>query len=234
MKKSVKISRIITIAICEVITLCAIIMLFSAKKYSRSLLAFLTIFLIFLPEIFEKLFRCRMNNALYILTVFYTVGPMLGHCCNFYYRISWWDKVLHTYGGVLFALLGIFLFERLCKENKSKAIVIIFAICFSIGISVIWEFFEFGADMIFGDDMMDDVVITDINSYLLGDSVGEIGSINDITTVEINGSPLPVCGYIDIGLIDTMTDMLLETLGAIVATLVCYVPKWQLHFIKAL
>ncbi|MBR6563791.1 MAG: hypothetical protein IKK70_07625 [Clostridia bacterium] len=227
-----KTSRIITIVICEIITLCTIGSLFYVKKYSRSLLAFFTIFLIFLPEIFERLMRCSINNAVYILTVLYLIGPMLGHCCKFYHRISWWDKALHTYGGVVFALLGIFLFEQLWRGNESRLLVALFAICFSVCVSVIWEFYEFGADMLFGNDMMDDVVISEFNSYLLGDSVGEIGSASGITAVEINGSPLPVSGYIDIGLIDTMTDMLLETLGAIAVTLACCVPDKQLRFIE--
>ena len=65
-------------------------------------------------------------------------------------------------------------------------------------------------------DMQDDTVITEITSYLLDGAPGEAGSIRDITAVTVNGKPLPVRGYIDIGLNDTMWDMLLETLGTLV------------------
>lgn len=39
-----------------------------------------------------------------------------------------------------------------------------------------------------------------------------IGSIDQIDSVIVNGEPLE--GYIDIGLIDTMGDMMIETVGA--------------------
>ena len=71
-------------------------------------------------------------------------------------------------------------------------------------------------DTLFGMDMQDDTVITEITSYLLDSTDGEAGTIRDITAVTVNGQSLPVRGYIDVGLNDTMWDMLLETLGTLV------------------
>ena len=48
--------------------------------------------------------------------------------------------------------------------------------------------------------------------YDLGDAAGVIGSIDQIDSVIVNGEPLE--GYIDMGLIDTMGDMMIETAGA--------------------
>lgn len=47
-----------------------------------------------------------------------------------------------------------------------------------------------------------------INSYLLGSEKGVAGSISDIQSVIVNGEELSINGYLDIGLIDTMHDML--------------------------
>ena len=74
-------------------------------------------------------------------------------------------------------------------------------------------------------DMQDDTVIHGLTSYLLGDSLGVTGSIPNIQSVSVNGLLLPVDGYIDIGLIDTMLDMLLETVGAIAACVIILLDK---------
>ena len=55
---------------------------------------------------------------------------------------------------------------------------------------------------------------------MLGERTGEIGTISDITSVVINGEPLPVNGYIDIGLIDTMDDMITCSFGTLIYCLV--------------
>ena len=95
--------------------------------------------------------------------------------------------------------------------------------CFSIAIAVLWECCEFGADTFLGMDMQDDTVIHSLTSYLLGESPGVTGSIENIQSVTVNGIVLP--GYIDIGLIDSMLDMLLETLGSIVTCLALLLDK---------
>ena len=95
--------------------------------------------------------------------------------------------------------------------------------CFSIAIAVLWEFCEFGADTFLGMDMQDDTVVYSLTSYLLGNTLGVTGSIENIQSVVVNGIALP--GYIDIGLIDSMLDMLLETLGAMVTCLMLWIHR---------
>ena len=117
----------------------------------------------------------------------------------------------------MFAFLGLFLFEKFVgKDQKNIVMTAIFGLCFSMAIAVLWEFCEFGADTFLGMDMQDDVVVDHINSYLLDDGIGVAGSIANIDEVIVNGEKLPVKGYIDIGLTDSMLDMLLETVGAII------------------
>ena len=92
-----------------------------------------------------------------------------------------------------------------------------------MAIAVLWEFCEFGADTFLGMDVQDDTVVYSLTSYLLGNTLGVTGSIENIQSVVVNGVALP--GYIDIGLIDSMLDMLLETLGAIVTCLIIWFDK---------
>ena len=55
-----------------------------------------------------------------------------------------------------------------------------------------------------------------MDSYLLGGKTGEVGRIEGIKDVIVNGESLGMGGYIDIGLMDTMTDLLVGTAGATV------------------
>jgi len=209
--------RKIGFALCESFAMITIIMMLQGKRYDRLPLAVATPVMILVPLLIERLFRCKMILPVYLYSLFYTIGPAFGQCHNFYYTVPWWDKMLHTSGGIIFAFFGLFLFEKYIGKDKKKVVMTaIFAVCFSMAVSVLWEFYEFGADTFFGTDMQDDVVITQINSYLLDEGVGVAGGIENIEEVIVNGKALPVKGYIDIGLIDSMIDMLLEALGALV------------------
>lgn len=209
----------------ELFAIGTIVFLLVAKRYSRLPLAVGTLLLVLLPAAMERVFHCRLCLPVYIFALAYAVGPMLGQCWNFYYTISWWDKLLHIFGGVMFAIAGAYFFELLTKRKDNFLAGAIFALCFSVAVAAVWEFVEFGADRFLGMDMQDDMVFTNITSYLLGDGIGVTGSIENIQSVIVNGVPLPVAGYIDIGLTDSMLDMMLESLGALITCLLILFDK---------
>ena len=223
MHKNEKWIKLIGTILCEIFTVCTILMLLASGEPDRLLLAFATLLLAALPMLMEKLLHCRISLPVYIFALAYAVGPMLGHCWKLYYTVPVWDKLLHISGGVMFAILGAYFFDLLAKNKELPVVRTIFALCFSMAIAVLWEFCEFGADIFLGMDMQDDTVIHSLTSYLLGDSLGGTGSIENIQSVTVNGIPLP--GYIDIGLIDSMLDMLLETLGAMVTCLMLWINR---------
>lgn len=221
-KKKEKTIRYILIAFCELLTLGNVIRFSITGQWNRLLLALLTLVLILIPEGIEQLFHCRISQGMYLTAVLYAIGPMLGHCNNLYYIVPLWDKMLHILGGVMFVFLGIFLFELLGGDQKKWALCCVFALCFSLAVSVLWEFYEFGSDRLFGTDTQDDCIIHSITSHLLNPEIGEVGKITDIQHVAVNGNPLNLGGYLDIGLIDTMMDLLLESLGAAITTVILW------------
>ncbi len=172
--------------------------------------------LLALPSIAEQVFQFHLASWLRIYLGFYCLGPLLGHSYKLFYTTVWWDKLLHCSGGVIFAIVGYSLPKLNPNNRMSPVMRALFAICFSISISVVWEFCEFGSDMLLGMDTQNDTFITKIHSYNLGGVPGQLGSVDNITQVSVNGVPMP--GYIDIGLIDTMCDMLIQTFGALVCT----------------
>lgn len=225
MKKKEKAIRYLLIILCELLTVINVVQFTLHGQWNRLLLSLLTLLLILIPEAMERLFHCRLSQGLYLTAVLYAIGPMLGHCNNLYYLIPGWDQLLHILGGILFVFLGIFLFELLGGDIQKWMLACIFALCFSLALSVLWEFYEFGVDSLLGMDTQDDTIIHTISSHILSPELGETGSITDIQRVTVNGIPLNVGGYLDIGLIDTMMDLLLEALGAGVTTLCLWLDK---------
>ena len=90
------------------------------------------------------------------------------------------------------------------------------AFCFSMTIGVLWEFFEFGMDRLFHMDMQKDTIISSITSVMLDPTNRNIPiTIDNITSVAVNGQDLGFNGYLDIGLYDTMEDLFVNFIGAL-------------------
>ena len=91
-------------------------------------------------------------------------------------------------------------------------------------IGVVWEFFEFSMDMMFGFDMQKDAVVHSISSVMLDPAhANHAVHINDITQVAVNGRDLGLGGYLDIGLIDTMEDLIVNFIGAVVFSVIGFI-----------
>lgn len=79
------------------------------------------------------------------------------------------------------------------------------------------EMFEFGMDTFTGLDMQKDTILHSITSVTLDPTNSNIPiTIDNIQSVMINGEELGVGGYLDIGLIDTMEDLIVNFIGALI------------------
>lgn len=192
-------------------------------NYQYVFLCILVLILFQIPEMLEKKKGIRLPDTLeVIILLFIFAAEILGEIEEFFVLCPYWDTVLHTVSGFLSAAIGLSLVEILNKSehvsmNLSPFFVAVVAFCFSMTVGVIWEFVEFGADMIFGWDMQKDTVVHEISSIMLDPEGGmTVYSINDIHQVVVDGKELGVDGYLDIGLIDTMKDLLVNFLGALV------------------
>ena len=100
--------------------------------------------------------------------------------------------------------------------------VALVSFCFSMTVGVLWEFFEFTADIYFAQDMQKDRIVEVFNSKEIGDkSINEKVEVKDITKTIIyhnNGKDKLVIegGYLDIGIIDTMKDLFVNLIGAVI------------------
>ncbi len=185
-----------------------------------------------IPFIFELIFRFRIQPTLFVIIGLYTVCPMIGYSYGWYYRFVWWDDLMHGFSGVIFAMFGAYLGVILNKGKTRVALCAVLALAFSMGISMLWEFTEFTSDTLFGSDMQKDTLLTTMRpSYVLGEllGLGEGVISPDGTQVSIIVGD-KTFGYIDMGLLDTMLDMFVESAGALVYALVYIAGKGK-HFI---
>ena len=192
------------------------------QNYEQVFLCALTLVLMIMPSVVQVTFKMEFPSMLeIIILLFIFAAEILGEIASFYIHFPYWDTILHTLSGFLCAALGLSLVEILNRDERLKfrlspLFMAIVAFCFSMTIGVLWEFFEFGMDNFFNLDMQKDTIITSISStYIDPTHSNKRIMIENIEEVLINGEALEVDGYLDIGLIDTMEDLLVNFIGAI-------------------
>ena len=197
------------------------------RNYENVFLCILTLLLLVIPSLAQITFKVELPTALeIIILVFIFSAEILGEISEFYLVFPFWDTVLHTLNGFLAAAIGFSLVDLLNRSDRtvfslSPLFTAIVAFCFSMTIGVVWEFFEFGMDQFLGYDMQKDTVLSAITSVMLNPDRRNIPvTIDQIREVMINGQPLGVGGYLDIGLIDTMEDLFVNFIGAAVFSVI--------------
>ncbi|MBR5613910.1 MAG: hypothetical protein IKW64_01225 [Clostridia bacterium] len=195
-------------------------------NYENLFYCILTLVLFAIPTFVENNFGIELPSALEIvILLFIFAAEILGEMGSYYTKVPYWDTMLHTVNGFLCAAIGFALIDILNRNEKIKfklspMFLAIVAFCFSMTIGVLWEFFEFFCDAFLGMDMQKDFVISSITSTYLGESTKNPVVIEDIQTVAVNGMPLAVDGYLDIGLYDTMKDLFVNFIGAVVFSII--------------
>lgn len=156
-------------------------------------------------------------------------AEILGEINEFYLHIANWDLILHTTNGFIMAGIGYSLVELLNKNENihvtlSPIYVTICAICFSMTIGVLWEFFEYGVDNHLHMDMQKDTVVNTIRSVTLNEDGKNIVVEIPIESVVVNGQDWvqQYGGYLDIGLHDTMEDLFVNFIGAVIFSVFGY------------
>lgn len=213
----------------RMIVICIMVFQFYNKNFESGFLCILTLILLMMPSLIQVTLKIEFPIVLEItLLLFIFAAEILGEIHAFYVIFPFWDTVLHTLNGFLMAAIGLSLVDLLNKSDKltfslSPLFTSIVAFCFSMTIGVIWEMFEFGMDQIFLLDMQKDTVIHQISSVLLDPSGGNTPyKFTGIKEVFVNGKELGFEGYMDIGLIDTMYDLIVNFIGAAIFSVIGY------------
>lgn len=200
-------------------------------NWNNVFLCILTLILFLVPVVIDRKFNIRLPNTLEtIILLFIFSAEILGEINEFYLHFAHWDTILHTLNGFLCAAIGFSMIDILNRKEffhtkLSPIFVALVAFCFSMAVGVLWEFFEFGMDRVFKYDMQKDEILKTIATVELNPSGKNVAVVIDniektiiqsrdnegnLVLTEIDG------GYLDIGISDTMKDLIVNFIGAIV------------------
>ena len=148
------------------------------------------------------------NGIKILIYVFILSTEVLGEIYHFYVDVWWFDIVMHTYFAFIISYVGLYLI-RYFKIKGSIYFVILFIFSLAMMTESVWEIFEFSMDRVIGTDMQKDTVIRNINSTYLSENIYvDKVIVNDIDFMDRYG------GYLDIGLYDTISDMICTVVGS--------------------
>lgn len=208
MKKSGKITYIILSGLMTVLFALALIGFFinhdqSVKANYLFICGQCALFLIisFTPLVLKKL-NLDIPDFVYIIFILFCMAHFfLGEIMGFFATVKWWDSALHTISGMLITLISFSLINLLNNANDKKfklniGFACLFAFSLTMTVGVLWEIVEFLADSWF-----------DLNMQRAYESTvsGERG-------FALFGQE---------ALTDTMKDLILDALGAIIVCVAC-------------
>lgn len=205
---------------------------FLNRNFENVFLCMLTLGLFLVPTFIERKIHIDLPDTLeVIIMLFIFAAEILGEIQAYYITFPYWDTMLHTLNGFLCAAIGFALVDILNRSERfsitlSPLFLAITAFCFSMTIGVLWEFFECIMDQVLLLDMQKDTVVHAISSVMLDPAGGNaptvIQDITDVIVVTADGAQraLGLGGYLDIGILDTMKDLFVNFIGAVVFSII--------------
>lgn len=151
-----------------------------------------------IPSFFARKFHFEIPIILYAMyIVFLYCAIFLGEVRSFYYRIPFWDSILHSFSSLMLGAFGFLLVSILNKDELmnvklSPFFVALFSFCFALSVGALWEIYEFTFDGLFGLNMQ---------KFMTSDGVVLIGHQ---------------------ALADTMKDIIIDGLGALISSIIGY------------
>ena len=214
------------------IILCLIAQFFN-RNFENMFLCVLSLVLLLLPTVLERKLKVDFPDTLeIIIMLFIYAAEILGEIRSFYLTYPHWDTMLHTLNGFLCAAIGFSLVDFFDRNERfslklSPVFMAIVAFCFSMTIGVLWEFFEYMMDQFFLLDMQKDTIVNLFSSVTLDPTGSNVPvTVKNITDVIVVADgqemSLGLGGYLDLGLNDTMADLFVNFIGAVVFSVIGY------------
>ena len=132
-----------------------------------------------------------------MLNIIIFVGIVIGSYFGFFDSISWFDNMMHILSGFVCAVFG-YDFAVIIQRKKGQCaatLAAIFSIMFALSIAVGWEFYEFLMDYLHGTNLQLSKAGPETAMFDLSKYNNEYGYL---------------------GLVDTMTDMMMNACGGLV------------------
>lgn len=157
----------------------------------------LTLGLTYIHLIFKRYNIIIPQIFQFVIIFFIYASLFLWDINEFYYIFPWWDIVLHSFAGLALGFIGFLIPYIFYKTREFKApplMIVIFGFCFAVTLGTLWEITEFMMDSMFTLDMQ--------KARNLGIMDGTFDS--------------------RLWVKDTMNDLILDSLGALIASVFGY------------
>ncbi|MCD7723560.1 MAG: hypothetical protein LUH82_06375 [Clostridiales bacterium] len=131
-----------------------------------------------------------------MLNIIIFLGIVIGSYGALFDRVLWYDNFMHIMSGFVSAVFG-YDFACIIQRKKGKCaatLAAIFSITFALSIAVGWEFYEFAMDTLHGTNLQLSKAGAETAAFDLSKYNGEYGYL---------------------GLVDTMTDLIMNAVGGI-------------------
>lgn len=179
--------------ILRIIVIASLALALFRGEYESAFVCVLALILFLLPHVVERTFVIDIPDTLEILILlFIFAAEILGELQQYYIHYPHWDVMLHTINGFVCAAIGFSLVDILCRNKQEK-----FRLS-PLYMSIVAFCFSMTVGVLweFFEYGMDYLFHTNMQKdTMLGN-------------------------YVDIGLIDTMNDLLVNFIGAIVFSVI--------------
>jgi len=131
----------------------------------------LTLLFLLLPPIVEKLIKITIPVSFRLIYLGFIISSMyLGEINSFFYRIPFWDIILHTASAMMLAYLTLLFMYIINRDEDidqklSPFFAAMFVFCVPVAMGAIWELFEFAVDKVFGVNMIKAIDPNDITRF---------------------------------------------------------------------
>jgi len=156
-----------------------------------------------LPSMLARKWKIVLPDVIVVLYyIFLYCAIFLGEIFDFYYRIPYWDTILHAFSGAMLGALGFVIVDFLNRDRNIKVslspfFVSLFAFSFALAVGALWEIYEFSFDALLGlnmqkhttaggvaligsealRDTMEDLIVDGIAAFL----VATVGFVQNMT-----------------------------------------------------
>lgn len=193
--------------ILKVVVLFNLLISLISVRWTATFICLFNLILLFIADYVMK--KINYNDSLQLLIYIFLVGSLVGgEVYNLYSVIWFYDIILH----VLSSFIVSFLFFYIFRYSVNKLLFMLCIFSFAMMIAGLWEITEFSIDRLLDKDMQKDTVINEVNSMLLSSDGNTIVKVN-VDNMSIGGTIID--GYLDIGLYDTIEDMICAVFGSV-------------------
>lgn len=157
--------------------------------------------IIFIPSSVEHRYHIDIPDIMEIIYfIFLFCAIYLGEVRNFYYKIPYWDMILHCFSAAVLGSLGFMIVNFLNNSEKisiqlSPFFVALFAFSFALTCGTIWEIYEFTADGVLGTNMQK--FITADGTVLIGRGA-IVDTMEDFIVDALGALSISIIGYFDL------------------------------------